>query len=183
LRGRQLLEPRPLAPLAADGPDLPAMLSVEGTLLEKPRKVEALYPGTTVDGERETARRGARWAGSARDSRSFAVASKTRSCCIGCPIMEAQAFPGATPPVLAQPVPREMAGFARRSPTMSAKPWRRDLGRRCLTPGDDVNRRCRVERRSRIGSPCKALGVHSCTVEHAIVAEPLDRMCVACFPR
>src|SRR3954469_24566526 len=32
---------------------------VEGTLLEKLRKIEALHAGTTVDGEREAARRAA----------------------------------------------------------------------------------------------------------------------------
>ena len=35
------------------------MLPLEGTLLEKLRKIEALYAGTTVDGEREAARRAA----------------------------------------------------------------------------------------------------------------------------
>ncbi len=35
------------------------MLSLEGTLLEKLRKIEALHAGTTVDGEREAARRAA----------------------------------------------------------------------------------------------------------------------------
>ena len=38
---------------------LAAMLSLEGTLLEKLRKIEALYAGTNVDGEREAARRAA----------------------------------------------------------------------------------------------------------------------------
>jgi len=39
---------------------LPAsMLPLEGTLLEKLRKIEALHAGTTVDGEREAARRAA----------------------------------------------------------------------------------------------------------------------------
>ncbi|HEY4824335.1 MAG TPA: hypothetical protein VIH49_04730 [Solirubrobacteraceae bacterium] len=33
------------------------MLPLEGTLLEKLRKIEALYAGTNVDGEREAARR------------------------------------------------------------------------------------------------------------------------------
>src|ERR1700735_1166088 len=32
------------------------MLPLEGTLLEKLRKIEALHAGTTVDGEREAAR-------------------------------------------------------------------------------------------------------------------------------
>ena len=36
-----------------------AMLPLEGTLLEKLRKIEALHAGTTVDGEREAARRAA----------------------------------------------------------------------------------------------------------------------------
>ena len=36
-----------------------AMLALEGTLLEKLRKIEALYAGTNVDGEREAARRAA----------------------------------------------------------------------------------------------------------------------------
>jgi hypothetical protein len=36
-----------------------AMLPLEGTLLEKLRKIEALYAGTNVDGEREAARRAA----------------------------------------------------------------------------------------------------------------------------
>jgi len=31
------------------------MLPLEGTLLEKLRKIEALYAGTNVDGEREAA--------------------------------------------------------------------------------------------------------------------------------
>lgn len=35
------------------------MLQLEGTLLEKLRKIEALHAGTTVDGEREAARRAA----------------------------------------------------------------------------------------------------------------------------
>lgn len=35
------------------------MLPVEGTLLEKLRKIEALHAGTTIDGEREAARRAA----------------------------------------------------------------------------------------------------------------------------
>ena len=35
------------------------MLPLEGALLEKLRKIEALYAGTTVDGEREAARRAA----------------------------------------------------------------------------------------------------------------------------
>src|SRR3984885_6382 len=35
------------------------MLPLEGTLLEKLRKIEALYAGTNVDGEREAARRAA----------------------------------------------------------------------------------------------------------------------------
>lgn len=35
------------------------MLPIEGTLLEKLRKIEALHAGTTVDGEREAARRAA----------------------------------------------------------------------------------------------------------------------------
>jgi hypothetical protein len=35
------------------------MLPLEGTLLEKLRKIEALYAGTKVDGEREAARRAA----------------------------------------------------------------------------------------------------------------------------
>ena len=35
------------------------MLPLEGTLLEKLRKIEALHAGTTVDGEREAARRAA----------------------------------------------------------------------------------------------------------------------------
>lgn len=35
------------------------MLPLEGTLLEKLRKIEALHSGTTVDGEREAARRAA----------------------------------------------------------------------------------------------------------------------------
>jgi hypothetical protein len=35
------------------------MLPLEGTLLEKLRKLEALHAGTTVDGEREAARRAA----------------------------------------------------------------------------------------------------------------------------
>lgn len=35
------------------------MLSLEGTLLEKLRKIEALHAGTNVDGEREAARRAA----------------------------------------------------------------------------------------------------------------------------
>ena len=34
-------------------------MPLEGTLLEKLRKIEALYAGTTVDGEREAARRAA----------------------------------------------------------------------------------------------------------------------------
>jgi hypothetical protein len=36
-----------------------AMLPLEGTLLDKLRKIEALYAGTNVDGEREAARRAA----------------------------------------------------------------------------------------------------------------------------
>src|SRR5437588_12376912 len=36
-----------------------AMLPLEGTLLEKLRKIEALHAGTNVDGEREAARRAA----------------------------------------------------------------------------------------------------------------------------
>jgi hypothetical protein len=36
-----------------------AVLPLEGTLLEKLRKIEALHAGTTVDGEREAARRAA----------------------------------------------------------------------------------------------------------------------------
>jgi hypothetical protein len=36
-----------------------AMLPLEGTLLEKLRKIEALYAGTNIDGEREAARRAA----------------------------------------------------------------------------------------------------------------------------
>ncbi len=36
----------------------PTMLPLEGTLLEKLRKIEALHAGTNVDGEREAARRG-----------------------------------------------------------------------------------------------------------------------------
>ena len=36
-----------------------AMLPLEGTLLEKLRKIEALHAGTKVDGEREAARRAA----------------------------------------------------------------------------------------------------------------------------
>lgn len=36
-----------------------AMLPLEGTLLEKLRKIEALYAGTNVEGEREAARRAA----------------------------------------------------------------------------------------------------------------------------
>jgi hypothetical protein len=35
------------------------MLPLEGTLLEKLRKIEALHAGTTIDGEREAARRAA----------------------------------------------------------------------------------------------------------------------------
>ena len=35
------------------------MLPLEGTLLEKLRKIEALHAGTKVDGEREAARRAA----------------------------------------------------------------------------------------------------------------------------
>jgi hypothetical protein len=35
------------------------VLPLEGTLLEKLRKIEALHAGTTVDGEREAARRAA----------------------------------------------------------------------------------------------------------------------------
>jgi len=35
------------------------MLPLEGTLLEKLRKIEALHAGTNVDGEREAARRAA----------------------------------------------------------------------------------------------------------------------------
>jgi hypothetical protein len=35
------------------------MVPLEGTLLEKLRKIEALHAGTTVDGEREAARRAA----------------------------------------------------------------------------------------------------------------------------
>jgi|HubBroStandDraft_1064217.scaffolds.fasta_scaffold1113914_1 hypothetical protein len=35
------------------------MLPLEGTLLEKLRKIEALHAGTSVDGEREAARRAA----------------------------------------------------------------------------------------------------------------------------
>src|SRR5579863_6075408 len=35
------------------------MLPLEGTLLEKLRKIEALHAGTTVDGEKEAARRAA----------------------------------------------------------------------------------------------------------------------------
>jgi hypothetical protein len=38
---------------------LASVLPLEGTLLEKLRKIEALYAGTTVDGEREAARRAA----------------------------------------------------------------------------------------------------------------------------
>jgi len=34
-------------------------LNIEGTLLEKLRKIEALHAGTTIDGEREAARRAA----------------------------------------------------------------------------------------------------------------------------
>jgi len=34
-------------------------MNIEGTLLEKLRKIEALHAGTTVDGEREAARRAA----------------------------------------------------------------------------------------------------------------------------
>src|SRR5713226_2548634 len=36
-----------------------AAMFLEGTLLEKLRKIEALHAGTTVDGEREAARRAA----------------------------------------------------------------------------------------------------------------------------
>ncbi len=36
-----------------------AMLPLEGTLLEKLRKIEALHAGTKIDGEREAARRAA----------------------------------------------------------------------------------------------------------------------------
>ena len=35
------------------------MLPLEGTLLEKLRKIEALHAGTKIDGEREAARRAA----------------------------------------------------------------------------------------------------------------------------
>jgi hypothetical protein len=35
------------------------VLNIEGTLLEKLRKIEALHAGTTIDGEREAARRAA----------------------------------------------------------------------------------------------------------------------------
>jgi hypothetical protein len=35
------------------------MLPLEGTLLEKLRKIEALHAGTNIDGEREAARRAA----------------------------------------------------------------------------------------------------------------------------
>src|SRR3984957_19025536 len=35
------------------------MLPLEGSLLEKLRKIEALHAGTTIDGEREAARRAA----------------------------------------------------------------------------------------------------------------------------
>jgi hypothetical protein len=38
---------------------LPSIQPLEGTLLEKLRKIEALHAGTTVDGEREAARRAA----------------------------------------------------------------------------------------------------------------------------
>jgi hypothetical protein len=38
---------------------LAGMLPLEGTLLEKLRKIEALHAGTSVDGEREAARRAA----------------------------------------------------------------------------------------------------------------------------
>ena len=43
---------------------LRAMLPLEGTLLEKLRKIEALHAGTTVAGEREAARRAAERIGS-----------------------------------------------------------------------------------------------------------------------
>jgi hypothetical protein len=39
---------------------LPAMLPLEGTLLEKLRKIEALHAGTNISGEREAARRAAK---------------------------------------------------------------------------------------------------------------------------
>ena len=38
---------------------MPSMLPLQGTLLEKLRKIEALHAGTTVDGEREATRRAA----------------------------------------------------------------------------------------------------------------------------
>src|SRR5882724_4228323 len=47
----------PASPTVASSGRLPGM--VEGTLLEKLRKIEALHAGTTVDGEREAARRAA----------------------------------------------------------------------------------------------------------------------------
>jgi hypothetical protein len=57
-------------------------MNIEGTLLEKLRKIEALHAGTTVDGEREAAR-GPR-SGSVRVSPSFARARRTSTSSIGC---------------------------------------------------------------------------------------------------
>jgi hypothetical protein len=54
------------------------MLPLEGTLLEKLRKIEALHAGTTVDGEREAARRAAERIRAA--SRNFVAASRTPNC-------------------------------------------------------------------------------------------------------
>ena len=55
---------------------------LEGTLLEKLRKIEALHAGTKVDGEREAARRAA--SAFARASRSSEDASRMWSCSTEC---------------------------------------------------------------------------------------------------
>jgi len=45
--------------VGGDGTRSAAMLPLEGTVLEKLRKIEALHAGTKIDGEREAARRAA----------------------------------------------------------------------------------------------------------------------------
>lgn len=99
------------------------MLPLEGTLLEKLRKIEALHAGTTVDGEREAARRAAERI-RARIA-EFAVLRAGRGAGLLTPgSVEAQAVRGAVSPLRAQAVPRTRssvqhgasAGAARRPP-------------------------------------------------------------------
>jgi hypothetical protein len=60
------------------------VLPLEGTLLEKLRKIQALHAGTTVDGEREPARRAAERI--RHVSPSSGVANRTGSCITAFPI-------------------------------------------------------------------------------------------------